>query len=219
MKHPARVLLASCILLLSACAALSGKHDEFAVYTPRLSLPSAADATPQVGWQLLIETPRASAALDTARIAIMPSPGVLEVYPSARWRDPAALMLRSLILQAFEESGRIGGVSGSSSGLSADYSLAIELRDFQIEINNGSAQAAIRLTAKLFDHRSNRIIASRAFQTLAPATQSDIASAIPAFEQALDHLLPELVSWTLEKGQISHAAVHTPATPAVGTKN
>lgn len=211
MKHPARLLISVCILLLSACAALSGKHAEFAVYSPRLSLPAAADNAAKVDWQLLVETPRASTALDTARIAIMPTPGVLEVYAGARWRDPAAFMLRSLIVQGFDESGRIGGVSGSTSGLSADYSLAIELRDFQIELDANSAQAVIRLTAKLFDHRSNRIVASRTFESLAPAATSDIANAVQAFEKALEHLLPELVTWTLEQGQ-AHRIVAEHAT-------
>ena len=43
----------------------------------------------------------------------MPTPGVIEVYPQARWRDPAPDLLRSLIVQAFDHDGRIGGVSAT----------------------------------------------------------------------------------------------------------
>jgi cholesterol transport system auxiliary component len=200
MTRLPRLLIITASLLLGACAALTGKHDTFTVYTPRLDLPKPANAS-SVTWQLLIETPRASAALDTPRIAAMPTAGVLEFYPAARWRDPAPYLLRSLIVQAFDDSGRITGVSGSTSGLSADYSLAIELRDFQIELSGGSAHAAIRLTAKLFDHRDNRIVAMRTFNEETPAADSGVTSAVGAFEQALNRLLPQIVDWTLQQGE------------------
>lgn len=212
MHHPTRLLMTSAlVLLLGACAALSGKHGSFTVHAPQLHLPAArqpATDMPPISWQLLVDTPRASAALDTARIVVMPTPGVLEVYPDARWRDPAPAMLRSLIVQAFDHDGRVGGVSATESGLNGDFSLSIELRDFQLELGSGSAQAAIRFSAKLFDRRSNRIVAGRAFDQVVPAAASDVASAVAAFEQALDQLLPQLVDWTLQQGE-----AHFPATP------
>lgn len=212
MNRPTRLLIASTLLvLLNACAALSGKHGSFAVYAPQLHLPAAQESAPDkspTSWQLLVDTPRASAAIDTTRIAVMPAPGVLEVYPDARWRDPAPAMLRSLIVQAFDHDGRIGGVSATESGLNGDFSLSIELRDFQVELAGGSANAAIRFSAKLFDRRSNRIVASRAFEAVVPAAGSDIASAVAGFEQALDRLLPQLVDWTQQQGN-----AHDPATP------
>lgn len=212
MNRLTRLLMPAGFLLLGACAALSGKHGSFTIYTPRLDLPTTQDsvpASPRIAWQLLIDAPRASAALDSTRIAVMPRPGVLEVYPDARWRDTAPTMLRSLVVQAFDHDGRIGGVSATDSGLNGDYSLSIELRDFQVELAGDSASAAIRLTAKLFDRRSNRIVASQAFDEVVPAAGSDIASAVAAFEQALNQLLPKIVDWTVRAGEDNE---HRPAT-------
>ena len=212
MNRSFRLLIMSASLVLSACAALSGKHASFVIYAPQLHVAPAEDTnTAKIDWQLLINTPQASAALDTNRIAIMTSPGVLEVYPGARWRDPAPAMLRSLIVQAFDQDGRIHGVSPVDAGLNGDYSLSMDLRDFQIELVDGSARAAIRFTAKLFDRRSNRIVASRAFSEEVPAAASDAASAAEAFTTALDQLMPRVVAWTIEQGSLSENSRSTPA--------
>lgn len=198
-----RLLIVVASLSLGACAALSGKHGSFTVYAPQLHRVAAENlaTSPKIDWQLLVDTPQASAALDTTRIAIMTRPGVFEVYPDARWRDPVPAMLRSLVVQAFDDDGRIGGVSAVDSGLNGDYSLSMDLRDFQIELVAGTAQAAIRFNAKLFDRRSNRIVASQSFSAEAVAASSDVASAAEAFTSALDELMPKVVAWTLEQGQ------------------
>jgi cholesterol transport system auxiliary component len=192
--------MAALSLALGACAALSGKHGSFSIFSPQLTATSAAPAAASLDWQLLIEMPRASSALDTTRIAVMPRPGVLEVYADARWRDPAPALVRSLLVEAFERDGRVPGVSTSDSGISADYALAMELRDFQIEIDgDGNAAAVLRLTAKLLDRKSNRIVATRSFAESAAAAGSDQASAIPAFSEAHNRQLPDIVQWTVLK--------------------
>ncbi len=202
MNRSSRLMIIGASLALGACAALSGKHGSFVVYAPQLHMTAAKDsaAEAKVDWQLLIDTPQASAAIDTTRIAIRTSPGVLEVYPDARWRDSAPLMLRSLLIEAFDQDGRIDGVSAVNSGLNGDYSLSMELRDFQIELVDGSAQAAIRFTAKLFDRRSNRIVGSQSFSEVAPAASSQVASAADAFTSAIDQLMPKVVAWTISAG-------------------
>jgi cholesterol transport system auxiliary component len=196
-----RLLIATLTFLLGACAALSGKHGSFSIYAPQLTTsPAPAPASPALDWQLLIEQPRASSALDTTRIAVMPRPGVLEVYADARWRDPAPALLRSLLVEAFERDGRVPGVSSSDSGISADYALAMELRDFQIEIDgDGNAAAVVRLTVKLLDRKSNRIVASQSFAESAAAAGSDPSSAFPAFSEALNRVLPAIVEWTVSR--------------------
>ncbi|MEZ5461051.1 ABC-type transport auxiliary lipoprotein family protein [Dokdonella sp.] len=202
MMRNLRFLLPGVLVFLSACSALGGKHTPFAIYAPQVNLPASAAGAASIEWQLLIDTPRTSATLDSTHIAVMPSPGVLEVYPAARWRDPAPIMLRSLIVQAFDSDGRISGVSAADAGLSGDYALSLELRGFQVEMSGDNAEAAIRLTAKLFDHASNRIVATRPFDALAPAASSDVGDTVRAFEQALDEMLPKLVEWTIEQGNL-----------------
>lgn len=197
-------VIVSLAALVAACSTLGGKRTPFSIHSPKLA-PFASLAIAPVDWQLQVALPQASSALDSPRIAVMPRPGVLEVYPAARWRDPAPRLVRSLVVEAFDLSGRIGGVSGANTGLSADYALAIDLRDFQAEVGADGTRAAIRLQARLFDLRGNRIIATRAFDETAPAANSDVASVVEAFESALARLMPELVNWTIDSGNAARA--------------
>ncbi len=199
MMRPA-VPLAIAAVLLSACGALGGPRTPFATYAPRITaIPASTEAPAR--WQLLVDTPRASDALDSPRIAVMPRPGVLEVYPAARWSDSTPHMLRSLVVRAFDDSRRISGTSGATTGLNADFSLALDLRDFQVEIDGSGAHAAIRFNAKLVDRTSNRILATQAFAASADvAAAEDVGSAAAAFGAALDELLPQLVDWTVRTG-------------------
>ncbi|MEO7199112.1 MAG: ABC-type transport auxiliary lipoprotein family protein [Dokdonella sp.] len=204
------LLVASLALTLGACSAITGKREPFAIYSPQLHFAAPAADVTVVPWQLLIDVPMASNALANSRLVVMPSPGVLEVFPAARWRDPAPQMLRSLMIEAFDRSGRIVGVSGTSSGVGADFILTTELRDFQIDYVEGKPHARVRLVGKLVDRSNNRIVAAQLFDAQSTASSADVAAAANAFEQALDTLLPELVDWTLQQGS-AHWRVPEPA--------
>jgi cholesterol transport system auxiliary component len=197
-----------CLLLvlpLAACSSLLNvQRTPFTIYSPKLAAPVATASAPRVDWQLAVDTPLASDALDTARIVVMPSPGVIEVYPGARWSDSAPALLRNLIVQGFEDSQRIVGVGSAASGLRADYALAIEVRDFQLEMNTGT-HAQIRLQVRLLDYTTNRVLAARAFDAESPAATTDAAAAYGAVQDALNRIVPDLVEWTLREGEAIHA--------------
>lgn len=198
------LLLAAAVLaaaLLAGCGSLLGvQRQPFTIYAPRYHAPEPAKPGPRVDWQLVIETPQASDTLSTARIVIMPSPGVIEVYPGARWSDPAPTLLRSLIVQGFEQSGRIVGVGSSTSALSADYALSIDLHAFQAEIESDGTHATIRFQARLLDYRTSRVLAARAFSADVPFSSTDTTAAFTAFESAVDQIVAEVVDWTLTEG-------------------
>lgn len=207
---PALLALA---LALGACSSLLNvQRTPFTIYSPQYSAEPSTGAP--VDWQLVVETPLASDTLATPRIVVMPKPGVIEVFPGARWSDTAPAMLRGLVVRGFERSGRIMGVGSAVSGLRADYALAIDLHDFQVEIVDGAPRAAVRLQARLLDYTSNRVLAARAFAAEEPAAGTDAASAFPAFQRALDQALSALVDWTLASGEAAEAARASGDSPA-----
>lgn len=213
---PAALLMATA--LLAGCSTITGKREPFITYAPHYSAPAIPAHAPAVVWQLVIELPLTSDALDTRRIAIMPSPGVLQVYKGARWRDAPPALLRSLLVQAFEETGRIVGVGTSGSGLRADYSLTIELREFTVDYRDGIPHATIGLNAKLVNFVTNRVLFARTFRSEAPMADSSADAANQAFEQTLNNLLPQMVDWTLENGEVDWKK-HEAAKPMMGTNN
>lgn len=209
LVHRLRVaLLVLPMVLVGGCSSLLNvKAQPFTTYSPSFS--AAPSAGPRVDWQLIVETPLASATLDTTRMLAMPSPGVLEVFPAARWRDTTPALLRSLVVEGFEQSGRIVGIGSAQSGLRADFALAIDLRDFQLEVHAGGAQAVVRFQANLLDYTGNRMLATRSFSAEAPSAGTDSASAFGAFEHALNTVIPELIEWTFREGNAARAAATT----------
>lgn len=197
-----RLPLLLCLASLAGCTSLLGvQRQPFTIYAPGYRAPEgAAAAGARVDWQLVVETPLASDTLNTARIVVMPQPGVIEVYPGARWSDPAPTLLRNLVVQGFERSGRIVGVGSATSGLSGDYALALDLHAFQAEIRDGSSHAVIRFQARLLDYRNSRVVAARAFAADAPFATNDAAAAFAAFETAIGQVVSQVVDWSLEEG-------------------
>lgn len=190
------------LFALAGCSVLGGSQP-FSIYAPQPAIAAPGDSA-RVDWQLLVERPRAGETLSAPNLLVMPSPGVYEVFPAARWRDPPPALVGTLLLESFEQSGRIVGVDRASSGVNTDFVLASELRAFQIEIVDGTARAKVSLHVKLLGYADNRIVAARSFTTTAPAAAQDAASAAKAIEAALAQLLPEVRDWAFVAGEASH---------------
>jgi len=192
-------------LLLAAGVAVSGCDTSFLpgssepaklfVLTPKSTYP---DDLPSVDWQLSVELPIAQAGLNIARIALRRSPISLEYYARANWIDTAPLMVQSLLVESFENSGRIVGVGRQSISLRPDYVLIPELREFQAEyFDNGPPEVRIRINAKLVKMPERAIIGTLTVERLARAQSSDLNSVIAAFDTALGRVFKKVVVWTL----------------------
>ena len=210
MKRLREVSALAALLLVGACASLTGSKESFTVYSPRYEPPSGAQGRP-VAWQLAIDTPLASDALDTSRMLVMPTPGALETYKGGRWADTPPLMLRGLLIEAFQDTGRIAGVGAVTSGIHADYTITIDLYDFEVQYREGAPHAVIRLNAKLNDASINRVRAAKTFEADEPVSGTAAGDAAAAFDRTLDTLLASVVAWTIEQGEAGWSqALHAP---------
>lgn len=164
---------------------------------------------PRVEWQLIVEPPVAAAGLSTSRIALRHSPVTLEYYANANWTDVAPLMVQTLLIESFENTGKIVGVSRESTSLRADFLLKTELREFQAEYDGGGPPLArVRINAKLVRMSDRAIIASHTVERSERAAAGDLSSIAMAFDEALGHVMRRIVEWTLT----------APGTNAPGTR-
>ncbi len=160
---------------------------------------------PAVKWQLVLEPPVANGSLNTTRIALQRSPTQLEFYAKSGWVDQAPIMVQTLMVESFENSGKIVSVARETGGLRADFVLKTELREFQtIYYRNGQPEALVGLNAKLIQLPQRSIIASQNFEHTAPAAADQIDNIITAFDDALDKVLRGVVEWTLTSGQTAY---------------
>lgn len=201
-RHLLRLALAAPVAgLASACeVAVPGQGPPPDLY--RLSPKSSFDDDlPNVDWQLVIETPTANAGIDTTRITLQRTPIKLEYYARSQWSDRAPLMIQTLIIESFENSGRIISVGRDVIGLRADYQLKTELREFQAEYFNGRPRAHVGITARLVKMPRRAIIGAQSFRAEVPATADEIEAIVDAFDEALGKVLRQLVQWTLKVGR------------------
>lgn len=180
---------------LAACQ-LPGTGDPPQLYslTPKSTFD---DNLPTVKWQMIVETPVAAAGLNTSRIALQRTPVTLDYFARSNWTDMAPLMVQTLLIESFDNSGKIVAVSRESTMLRADYLLKTDLREFQAEYEGDKPQVRVRINAKLLRIADRAIIANHTVERLVPAESSDIHGIVVAFDDALGKVIRRIVEWAL----------------------
>lgn len=193
------------VAVLAGCSILPEKT-EISLFAPDPRV-QPDPSWPTVDWQLAIPRPAGAAVVDSARIAVRPAPGELQVYKTAAWTQPALDLVHDAVLHAFEDSRRIAGVARRGEGLNADYQLLLDVRRFDSDYAEaGGPAAVVEIGAKLLADDTDQVIASRVFRHAVPASATDVGSVAVAFEAALANATRDIVGWTLAEGQ-SHEAV------------
>jgi len=194
-----RTLSALCMLSLTAACSILPTAEPVAVYR----LPAVASQTTQTALagnaasqrSLRILTPYGGRAIDSERILVLPQNNLVQSYGGARWSDPAPVLLRNRLLQAFTADGRIRYLSSDDSNVLADQELGGDLLSFQSEYRNGTPTVSIQFNARLIDSASRRIIAVRSFSVSQPASGVQVPQVVEAFGQASDVLAADVISW------------------------
>ena len=191
---------ASPLVFLAGCSALNPLSSGPAPNLYNLTTKNLfLSDLPAVSWQLVVEEPLAAGGLGTNRIAVRPSPTQLQYFKNASWTERLPKMLQSLLVASLEDSGRIVAVGRQAIGMRADYSLKIEIRDFQAEFFDGATvpEVRVRLSAKLLRQPRQEIIASRVFEHSVVAEAGNMRTIVTTFDRALGPLIRDLVYWAL----------------------
>lgn len=198
-------MVACAMALLTACSILPPNESPDVYVLPHAPAP-AANNTQQLPWQLRVDTPEATGMLTGNGIVVMPEPGKITVYKGAQWNDPAPVLLRERLVDAFLASHRLPAVTTESDALSADFILGGDLRAFQSEYRNGAPVVVVRFDAQLRRGGSREVLAARSFEVTATPSGVAVPQVIQAFGQACDQLSAQVVEWTLAQGQQAYKA-------------
>jgi cholesterol transport system auxiliary component len=157
---------------------------------------------PEIAAQLVIDEPTAASYVNTDRIAVKPNPYQVQYFPEARWIDRAPLLVQTLLVESFENTGKVAAVGRQSIGLSSDFTLVTDLREFQATVGDGDnapITVIVHLNMKIVQEPLGLIVASRSFQRQVPAASSDMISVVTAFDTALGKTMGEAVEWTVRR--------------------
>ncbi|MCE7028297.1 ABC-type transport auxiliary lipoprotein family protein [Jiella avicenniae] len=175
--------------LLAGCSSVP--PDTFEIASPtNVAVRSGSRA------QLLIPEPTAIKTLDSDKIVVKTSPYAIEYLGQSQWSDRLPRMVQLRLLQAFENTGRIGAVGVPGQGLAIDYQLIMEIRRFEID-TAGAATARIDISVKALNDRNGTVRQTKIFSASSPVSGAGNSAYVAALNRAFDQISGEIVTWTL----------------------
>lgn len=189
---------------LAGCGALGGPPPQVFALSPKSTF---ASDLPDIGErrQLVVEQPESAGGLNTNRIAVKPQPLQLDYYAGARWTERAPLMVQTLLLESFENTGKIISVGREAIGLRPDFVLRGDLREFQAQYFSSGGGTVdvphilVQFNAKLIEQPQERIFDSQNFESCVQAASGSIEDVVEAFDTALGNVMKDSVQWTLRR--------------------
>lgn len=205
-------LLVLALVSLGACTGLgtlrqASKPNDLYLLTPKSTFSSSL---PRVQKQIVVQEPTATAAVNTDQIAIQPTPLQVQYLPRARWVDRAPLIVQALLVESYENSGKVAAVGRSTVGLRADYVIVPDLREFQgfvvsdIE-GTKTIRVEVRMNIKIIDEYEDKIIASSSFREVVASASDATPDLVRAFDEALGKTMRDAVEWSVRRIN-THAA-------------
>ena len=188
-----RTTIAALLLALSVSACASSKKLD----TFDLSSASPDVSSPKKqGRQILIAAPSALKALDGENIVVRSGPNSISILKGAQWADRLPNIVQSRLVQAFESTGRLGGVGRPGEGLAIDYQVISDIRTFNINVSSGRI-AIVEIAIKILNDKNGTVRAARVFRATSPVSGEGNASYIAALDRAFDSASNDIVTWTL----------------------
>ncbi|MER2536585.1 MAG: ABC-type transport auxiliary lipoprotein family protein [Rhizobiaceae bacterium] len=178
---------------MSGCALIGGGSTPLDTY--ELTAPAGGENAPRSRTQILIAEPTALKALDGQNIVIKPAAGSIQYLKGAQWADRLPRVVQARLAEAFQRSGRFGGVGKPGEGLAIDYQVISEVRAFEVRVA-GAAQAHVEIFVRVLNDRNGVVRAQRTFSASAPVSGTGNDAYIGALDRAFGQAAAEIVAWT-----------------------
>lgn len=193
MKHI--ILLCGAVLMLSSCSSILPKGEP----APRLYTLNAVSSQQSGDIQplpvsLKIIKPQVAPGLDTERIALRQNDNQIDYYADVKWAADASTMIQSVLVENFEATHRLKAVSNDLVTLKNDYTLLVDIRDFQVDYKSArQPQAHIRMTVTLVNASGNDVIRTLSYEQVEKIADENMTSITKAFDKAQQAIMQKLV--------------------------
>jgi cholesterol transport system auxiliary component len=163
------------------------------------------DDLPTVHARLSVEVPTATAGLNTARIALRPTPTTLDYYADASWIDVVPVMVQNLLFESFDNTGKLDEIGREAVDVRADYALLTFIREFQADYDgDGRPDVRVRLQGQLVKLPRRTSIASTSEEFSVRAEDTSLPAIVRAFDEAFGKADKRLVEWTIRQIALAH---------------
>lgn len=181
-------------MVLGGCAALGGgeKKDTY-----ELSGIPPVEGPYSKRRQIVVTDPSALKSLDGANIVIRTSPSSIQYLGKSQWADNLPAIIQEKLIEAFEDSGRLGGVGKPGDGIAVDYLVSPSIRSFEIITGSGDT-AVVEISVRIVNDRTGVVRAQRVFQSTAPVLGGSNAAFVSALDRANADVMNDIVAWVLK---------------------
>jgi cholesterol transport system auxiliary component len=194
----AAMVAASLLTTLWGCGLGSGPAPRQYTLSPAAGF---AQGLQPASWSLDVDEPTAPHQIDVSRIALMNGRFQVEYYADVEWTDNAPAMVQLLLIQSFQNSGRLPVVASTHQTLATDFLLLPNLRKFQVEKDAaGVPQATVVLETTLLRMPRREPVASARFEKATPVAADTIGAVATAFNTSLADVMHRVVDWTVQHG-------------------
>lgn len=162
-----------------------------------LSLTSATEGPSVKSRQILVPEPTAVKMLDSEQVVVRVSPSEVQYLANSRWGDRLPRLVQSKLVEAFENSGRVGGVGKPGQGLAIDYQVVTDIRAFEV-MTTGSRIANVEISAKILNDRNGSVRAQSVFKGTSAVRGSENSDFVEALDRAYAKVGGEIVDWALK---------------------
>lgn len=177
--------------LVSGCGTKANNDTFDLSMTPASQGPSARNR------QILVPEPTAVKMLDSEQVVVRVSPSEVQYLANSRWGDRLPRLVQSKLVEAFENSGRLGGVGKPGQGLAIDYQVVTDIRSFEVT-TDGSRVATVEISAKILNDRNGTVRASSVFKATSPVSGASNSDFVEALDRAFAKVGGEIVDWSLK---------------------
>lgn len=191
-----RLLLALALLAASGCTgSLLESHAE-PLQAYRLASVAVAPGGATAQAVLAVARPRATASLDSDRIAVLEPGHAFDHFAGVRWAEPAPQMLQRMLVDAFAGDGAFAVTVAAPSRVPAEYLLDVELREFSAVYAQAGAAPEVRVQwqATLVDTKRGTRAGSVLATAQVAATSNRREAIVAAFQQATDRAVTDTVA-------------------------
>ena len=186
------VIVSGLSLLLASCGGGAAKNDTFGLS----SIPDVTGPTAR-GQQILVPEPSALKALDSDQIVIRPSLAEIQYLSRSQWNDRLPKIVQAKLVQAFENTGVVGGVGKPGEGLAIDFQVVTDIRAFEVR-TDGPDTAVVELSVKIVNDRNGTVRAQKVFRGSAPVGGAGNPAFVMALDAAFAGVTADIVAWTLK---------------------
>jgi cholesterol transport system auxiliary component len=194
--------------LVAAVAALSCAACTSSLFDSDLPVPSsyviasartgAVTGVPSTPVDISIGRPDFAPGLDTERIAVLKG-RELDYYRGVRWGGRSVDVVQSMLVATMNDQHLFRSVTAEQSRVANDYTLDVEVRNFEAEYAHGPIpDAHVTIIGRLIRVADRKLVATVASEARVAATEDRMSAVAAAFESAAQKVALELTKQTAE---------------------